>query len=100
MCYVLFREEYKRIFEKELNKYFKKYDKYKMEICLNIVLSYWNNIYLQYEINSKILQEFTIKEVYKGKTEDKKILQYRHNLSIMNKEIFKDIKEYFMEVIK
>ena len=96
MFYILFRDEYKRIFEKELKNYFGKFNPYKMEVALNIVLSYWNDKYLQYEINSKILQEFTIKEVYKGKTEDKKILQYRHNLSIMNREIFKDIKEYFM----
>ena len=98
MCYILFREEYKRIFEKELKNYFGKFNPYKMEVALNIVLSYWNNIYLQYEINSKILQEFTIKEVYKGKTKDERILQYRHNLFIMNKEIFKDIKELFWEV--
>ena len=95
MFYLLFRDEYKRIFEKELNEYFKKYDKYKMEICLNIVLSYWNTKYLLYEIESKILKERTIKEVYKGKTRDEKILQYRQNLSIMNREIFKDIKDYF-----
>ena len=101
MQYVLFRNEYKRLFEKQLNRYFKNYDKRVMEYALNIVLSsYWNTKFLLFEIESNILESNTIKEVYKLKTEDEKILQYRHKLSIMNKEIFKDIKELFIMEVK
>ena len=95
MMFILFREEYKRIFLRELKKCFGEYNPYKMEIALNIVLSYWNNKYLIHEIESGILKEFKIKEVYKGKTTNEKILQYRQSLSIINKKIFKDIKELF-----
>ena len=76
--YPIFREEYRKTFEQHFIDYFL-FDeigfetvarfKHRLKIKLNLIMPYWNKIFLADELEQRILDNYDVKEVYTITTE-------------------------------
>lgn len=76
--YPIFREEYRKTFEQHFIDYFF-FDeigqetvarfKQRLKIKLNLIMPYWNKIFLADELEQRILDNYDVKEVYTITTE-------------------------------
>ncbi len=76
--YPIFREEYRKTFEQHFIDYFL-FDeigletvsrfKHRLKVKLNLIMPYWNKIFLADELEQRILDNYDVKEVYTVTTE-------------------------------
>ena len=91
--YPIFREEYRKTFEQHFIDFFL-FDeigfetvarfKHRLKIKLNLIMPYWNKIFLADELEQRILDNYDVKEVYTITTES----NGRATSNSINKNLF------------